>query len=234
MTRSKHEAYFAQLWEQQAAKRERFAAGGSLPATVNAAAKDARPSTSRGGVVPVPTFLAVAPIQRAKADASRPVKPVTTRGASSAPIYPLVGLCRTAGLPIPTPEHQFHPPRGQHGARLFDLPCGASLGRAFAVPIRHEMRARYPKDWALRSRFVRFVRARGLCEWCGAAHGQPHPLTGSRVVLTTAHVHDDRPEASSLLNLAALCQKCHNGHDMAARRAGTRERKRAHTADLFA
>ena len=95
------------------------------------------------------------------------------------------------------------------------------------------MRARYPKDGAIRARFVRFVRARGFCEWCGAAHGQSHPLTGSRVVLTTAHVYDDRPEACSLLNLAALCQKCHNGHDMAARRAGTRERKRAHTADLF-
>ena len=67
-----------------------------------------------------------------------------------------------------------------------------------------------------------------------AADGEPHPLTGSRVVLTTAHVHDDRPEASSLLNLAALCQRCHNRHDMAARRAGTRERARAHTADLFA
>lgn len=114
MTRSKHEAYFAQLWEQQAAKRERFAAGGSLPATVNAAAKDARPSTSRGGVVPVPTFLAAAPFQRAKADAG--VSPNganrTPVAASSAPIYPLVGLCRTAGLPIPTPEHQFHPTRG--------------------------------------------------------------------------------------------------------------------------
>lgn len=102
------------------------------------------------------------------------------------------------------------------------------------MPIRPENRARYPKDWALRSRFVRFVRARGMCEWCGAKHGEPHPLTGSRVVLTTAHVHDDRPEASSLLNLAALCQRCHNRHDMAARRAGTRERARAHTADLFA
>src|SRR5438045_341139 len=102
------------------------------------------------------------------------------------------------------------------------------------MPIRPEMRARYPKDWALRSRFVRFVRAKGRCEWCGAEHGKPHPLTSSIVVLTTAHIFDDRPEASSLLNLAALCQKCHNGHDMASRRAGIRERARAHTADLFA
>jgi hypothetical protein len=101
------------------------------------------------------------------------------------------------------------------------------------MPIRPENRARYPKDWKLRSHFVRFIRARGRCEWCGAEHGKPHPKTGSMVVLTTAHVFDDRPEASSLLNLAALCQLCHNRHDMAARRAGIRERARAHTQDLF-
>ena len=92
------------------------------------------------------------------------------------------------------------------------------------MPIRPENRARYPADWKLRSRFVRFVRARGRCEWCGAEHGQPHPVTGSKVILTTAHVFDDRPEASGLLNLAALCQKCHNGHDAAARRRGIRDR----------
>ena len=92
------------------------------------------------------------------------------------------------------------------------------------MPIRPENRARYPKDWKLRSYFVRFIRARGRCEWCGAKHGEPHPITGSIVVLTTAHVYDDRPEASGLLNLAALCQKCHNRHDMPARRRGMRER----------
>lgn len=138
------------------------------------------------------------------------------------------------------------------------------------MPVRPENRARYPKDWRLRSRFVRFVRARGRCEWCGVPHGYRvwrHPdnprawyatreeypgfvrvawtcdgapvtrpsnfIGGSLVVLTTAHVFDDRPEACSLLNLAALCQKCHNGHDMKARRAGIRARQRAHTPDLF-
>lgn len=93
------------------------------------------------------------------------------------------------------------------------------------MPIRPENRDRYPKDWKLRSFFVRFVRARGRCEWCGAAHGEPHPVTGSKVVLTTAHVFDDRPEASSLLNLAALCQKCHNGHDARMRREGIIRRR---------
>lgn len=95
------------------------------------------------------------------------------------------------------------------------------------MPIRPENRARYPRDWKLRSRFVRFIRARGLCEWCGAEHGKPHPITGSIVVLTTAHVFDDRPEASSLLNLAALCQKCHNAHDALSRRAGIKARREA-------
>ena len=60
-----------------------------------------------------------------------------------------------------------------------------------------------------------------------------HPITGSRVVLTAAHVHDDRPEASSLLNLAALCQKCHNGHDAKARAAGIKERREAKQQRLF-
>lgn len=101
------------------------------------------------------------------------------------------------------------------------------------MPIRPEMRARYPKDWPIRSRFVRFVRARGRCEWCGAAHGVAHPATGSVVVLTTAHVYDDRPEAASLLNLAALCQKCHNSHDAKARRAGIRARRFVSQGVLF-
>lgn len=87
------------------------------------------------------------------------------------------------------------------------------------MPIRPEMKARYPADWDLRSRFVRFHRARNRCEWCGAENYRPHPVTGSRVVLTVAHVYDQRPEAASLLNLAALCQRCHNRHDMPMRRA---------------
>ena len=105
--------------------------------------------------------------------------------------------------------------------------------RGSAVPIRPENRSRYPADWKLRSHFVRFIRARGCCEWCGAKHGEPHPITGSKVVLTAAHVYDHRPEAASLLNLAALCQRCHNRHDSAMRRAGTRERRAASQPALF-
>lgn len=81
------------------------------------------------------------------------------------------------------------------------------------MPISKENKVRYPKDWAIRSRFVRFVRAGNRCEFCEAENRKPHPVTGSEVVLTTAHIYDKRPEAAGLLNLAALCQRCHNRLD---------------------
>lgn len=112
------------------------------------------------------------------------------------------------------------------------------------MPIRPEMRGRYPRDWKLRSKFVRFYRARNCCEWCHVPNGvwrnvktgewtrNPEQVDAwaldgekaSRVVLTVAHVHDDRPEACSLDNLAALCQRCHNRHDGKARQLGRRAR----------
>ena len=104
------------------------------------------------------------------------------------------------------------------------------------MPISPEKRHRYPPDWKPRSRFVRTVRARNRCEWCGAANGRPHPVTGSRVVLTTAHVYDKRPEAAGLLNLVALCQCCHLGHDRADHQAARRAARvvRSGQAELFA
>ena len=57
----------------------------------------------------------------------------------------------------------------------------------------------YPEDWKETSVFIRFHRAGGQCECfgecghdhngrCGAKNGQPHPITGSKVVLTVAHL----------------------------------------------
>jgi 5-methylcytosine-specific restriction endonuclease McrA len=100
------------------------------------------------------------------------------------------------------------------------------------MPIRPEMKARYPKDWKLRSRFIRFYRAKNRCEWCQAANGQAHPFTGSKVVLTVAHVFDDRPEAASFLNLAALCQRCHNRHDQRKRLRDRRDREEAASGQM--
>ena len=85
----------------------------------------------------------------------------------------------------------------------------------------------YPPDWKLRSRFVRFYRAKNKCEWCGAKNGEAHPITGSRVVLTVAHIYDMRHSAASLLNLAALCQRCHLNHDRRHHRENAWKTRRA-------
>ena len=95
------------------------------------------------------------------------------------------------------------------------------------MPIPKDMAQRYPDDWRLRRRFIIEYRAQNRCEWCGALNGEPHPETGSRVVLTLAHVWDKRPEQASLLNLAALCQRCHNRWDANDRRKSRIRRRLA-------
>ena len=79
----------------------------------------------------------------------------------------------------------------------------------------------YHPKWKLISRFIRFFRARNRCEWCQAANYQPHPITGSRVVLTVAHIDHDKTN-NSFFNLAALCQRYHLRHDK-AQHAATRK-----------
>lgn len=73
--------------------------------------------------------------------------------------------------------------------------------------------AEYHPKWSLISQLIRVVRADNKCEWCGAENYQPHPITGSKVILTVAHIDRDKTN-NRFLNLAALCQKCHLGHDI--------------------
>ena len=92
---------------------------------------------------------------------------------------------------------------------------------------------RYPSDWPAISRRIR-NRAGGLCEFCGAQNHQPHPVTGSLVVLTVAHL-DHNPQNCADDNLRALCQRCHLRYDAqhhAATAALTRQRKRILSGQL--
>ena len=85
------------------------------------------------------------------------------------------------------------------------------------MPIKKSNKSAYPPDWKEISLAIR-NRANWKCEGtpqfpdCQAVHGQPHPETGSRVVLTVSHTNhvpsDCRPE-----NLRALCQRCHLSWD---------------------
>jgi hypothetical protein len=97
------------------------------------------------------------------------------------------------------------------------------------MPIRPENRKRYPKNWLSEIRPAILARAGYRCEGsprypdCRAAHGQPRPVTGSRVVLTVAHL-DHTPEHCDPANLRALCQRCHLTYDV-AHHAQTRRQK---------
>lgn len=108
------------------------------------------------------------------------------------------------------------------------------------MPIKPENRARYPADWPAISRRIR-DRAGNVCEGspgiypdCRAENGKPHPVTGSKVVLTCAHL-DHEPENCADANLRAMCQRCHLTYDAKhhARNAQATRRKHLADGDLF-
>jgi hypothetical protein len=98
------------------------------------------------------------------------------------------------------------------------------------APIKIENRHRYPPNWR-EIRTAILQRTGNRCEGtprypdCRAANYRPHPDTGSRVVLTIAHL-DQQPENNDHANLRALCQRCHLRFDAdwrhARAAAGTR------------
>lgn len=80
------------------------------------------------------------------------------------------------------------------------------------MPIKPENKKRYPDNWKEISERIRFERADNKCEKCGAENYKPHPITGSKVILTVAHL-DHTPENCVDTNLMAMCQRCHLRYD---------------------
>ncbi len=107
------------------------------------------------------------------------------------------------------------------------------------MPIRPENKARYPKDWKAISVSVR-EDAGNRCEGspdfpeCRAENGAPHPETGSKVVLTVAHL-DHTPENCDRANLKAWCQRCHLNYDKThhAKTAYATRMAAMNTRDIF-
>lgn len=105
------------------------------------------------------------------------------------------------------------------------------------MPIRPERKHLYPKNWKEISARIRFGRAGGRCEFkdnrkrCKARHGKPHPITGSIVVLTVAHLNHDETDCHDD-NLLAGCQLHHLNYDK-HQHAKTRRSRKA-VGDLFA
>ena len=92
------------------------------------------------------------------------------------------------------------------------------------MPIRPENRDRYPANWREISLRIRTVRAGGQCEClgecgrgthegrCPNVHEEEAYGTGSRVILTVAHL-DHTPENCDEQNLRAMCNGCHLHYD---------------------
>ena len=92
------------------------------------------------------------------------------------------------------------------------------------MPIRPENAHRYGADWPQFSRHIRFERAGGRCECegecgrgthkgrCPNKHGYAAYGTGSRVVLTVAHL-DHNPETRDESKVKAMCNGCHLHYD---------------------
>jgi hypothetical protein len=100
------------------------------------------------------------------------------------------------------------------------------------MPIRPERRHLYPANWK-QIRAATLDRAGHRCEGspahpdCQAANHEPHPVTGSRVVLTIAHLDHD-PTNNDPVNLRAWCQRCHNRYDAKFRHANRMKRSQQH------
>lgn len=92
----------------------------------------------------------------------------------------------------------------------------------------------YPANWfELRAKVL--ARADNRCEGspaypeCRAANHEPHPITGSRVVLTIAHLYDHDHQTQDLTRLRAWCQRCHLRYDLHTHMTharATRDRRR--------
>lgn len=107
------------------------------------------------------------------------------------------------------------------------------------MPIRPERKALYPKNW---KEIVKKIkdRAGNRCEGspdypdCRAENGKPHPVTGSKVVLTTAHLNHDETDCRDE-NLRCWCQRCHLNYDKEHHAETRRRTKRKQLAikDMF-
>lgn len=103
----------------------------------------------------------------------------------------------------------------------------------------------YHPKWTLIVRLIRrrtiLANGKDCCEGsptypeCRAENYQPHPETGSKVILTTAHVDGDK-DNNLFTNLRRWCQRCHLRHDLGHhimnRRYG-RKHSRPHQLKLY-
>lgn len=104
------------------------------------------------------------------------------------------------------------------------------------MPILPENRHFYKGPEWKAIRLAILDRANHCCEGspaypeCRAANAAPHPVTGSKVVLTIAHFDHD-PKNNEHANLRAWCQRCHLKHDQKQHQETRKARQARHAAE---
>lgn len=110
------------------------------------------------------------------------------------------------------------------------------------MPISAERMKLYPggsirsPEW-LWIRFCALMRAGNRCEGtprypdCRAENGKPHPVTGSKVVLTIMHLDHDLANTDPS-NFAAGCQRCHLTYDAQLHATNAAKTRRAKSPQL--
>jgi hypothetical protein len=99
--------------------------------------------------------------------------------------------------------------------QIFDIAALAGLNADMSG--REKNDNRYPAEWEAISAAV-LELANHTCQGspsypeCRTRNGTVHPVTGSRVILTVAHL-DQNPTNCRWSNLRALCQRCHLTYD---------------------
>lgn len=107
------------------------------------------------------------------------------------------------------------------------------------MPINYK---EYPPDWK-QTRVRILKRANNCCEGspkypaCRAENHKPHPETGSKVILTIAHLNHDKDNWNVTdEELRAWCQRCHliydNKHHVSNRKYGRNHKKANYKLEL--
>jgi hypothetical protein len=108
------------------------------------------------------------------------------------------------------------------------------------MPIDYSL---YAENWHEFSRQIRFDRAQNRCEQCDAENYKPHPVTGSKVILTVAHM--DAPgdvcqceketgrKCANPTHVLALCQRDHLRYDGKRHAFNARRTRAARAGQLW-
>ncbi len=105
---------------------------------------------------------------------------------------------------------------------------------------RIDYKSQYPPTWREMVARVR-ERSDDCCEGspaypdCRAENGKPHPVTGSKVMLTTGHLYENDTMTLDIARLRHWCQRCHLRYDLpmhVRRAAETRRLQRMQAGQL--